>query len=94
MILTRPMPANTLVYGIDKGKLSMDISYFVEQNRLKAQNHLFLDQLTLGDKVDSPDATSLPARLALSLLQNRRGEIDLNLPIEGSLTTRSSKSAA
>lgn len=85
MIPTSPYAGKYAGYGIDKGKLSMDISYFVEQNRLKAQNHLFLDQLTLGDKVDSPDATSLPVRLALSLLQNRRGEIDLNLPIEGSL---------
>lgn len=85
MIPTSPYAGKYAGYGINKGKLSMDISYFVEQNRLKAQNHLFLDQLTLGDKVDSPDATSLPVRLALSLLQNRRGEIDLNLPIEGSL---------
>ena len=85
MIPTSPYAGKYAGYGINKGKLSMEISYFVEQNQLKAQNHLFLDQLTLGDKVDSPDATALPVRLALSLLQNRRGEIDINLPIEGSL---------
>ncbi len=85
MTPTSPYAGKYAGYGIDKGKLSMEISYFVDQNQLKAQNHLFLDQLTLGDKVDSPDATALPVRLALSLLQNRRGEIDLNLPIEGSL---------
>jgi hypothetical protein len=46
---------------------------------------VFLDQLTFGDRVDSPDALNLPVQLAVSLLQNRRGEIDLNLPISGSL---------
>ena len=72
-------------YGIEKGKLSMDISYSVNQGQLQANNHLFLDQLTFGNASNSPEATSLPVRLAVSLLKNRRGEIDLNLPISGSL---------
>ncbi|SFO01461.1 protein of unknown function [Formivibrio citricus] len=72
-------------YGIEKGKLSMDVAYFIENNKLKAANQLFLDQLTLGDKVDSPDATKLPVKFALALLTDRRGQINLNLPIEGSL---------
>ena len=46
---------------------------------------MFLDQLTFGDAVESPDATKLPVRLAVSLLKNRSGEIDINLPISGSL---------
>ena len=50
-----------------------------------ATNHLFLDQLTFGDKVESPSATKLPVLLAVSLLKNTRGEIDINLPISGSL---------
>ncbi|MDR3413077.1 MAG: DUF748 domain-containing protein [Formivibrio sp.] len=72
-------------YGIEKGKLSMDVSYFIEDNKLKASNQLTLDQLTLGDKVDSPDATKLPVKFALALLTDRRGQINLSLPIEGSL---------
>ncbi|MBF1164997.1 MAG: hypothetical protein HXL68_08140 [Dechloromonas agitata] len=46
---------------------------------------MFIDQFTFGDKVESPDATTLPVNLAISLLKNNRGEIDLNLPISGSL---------
>ena len=72
-------------YPIIKGKLSMDVKYKVEDQKLQASNHLFLDQLTFGDKVDSPTATKLPVLLAVSLLKNTRGEIDLNLPISGSL---------
>ncbi|HZV55477.1 MAG TPA: DUF748 domain-containing protein [Rhodocyclaceae bacterium] len=72
-------------YAIEKGKLSLFLGYKIENNRLQADNRIFLDQLTFGDKVESPDATKLPVRLAVALLKNRRGEIDINLPISGSL---------
>ena len=72
-------------YNIEKGKLSLNLGYKLENGQLKAENHIFLDQLTFGDKVDSPQATSLPVRLAVALLKNRKGEIDINLPISGSL---------
>lgn len=72
-------------YAIEKGKLSLNVAYKLEDRKLSADNKLFIDQFTFGDKVDSPDATSLPVNLAISLLKNNRGEIDLNLPISGSL---------
>ncbi|MDR2613861.1 MAG: DUF748 domain-containing protein [Candidatus Accumulibacter sp.] len=72
-------------YAIEKGKLSLFVKYKIENDRLEAENRVFLDQLTFGDTVDSPDATTLPVRLAVSLLKNRAGEIDVNLPISGSL---------
>lgn len=72
-------------YAIEKGKLSLAVNYKIENDQLEAQNKLFLDQLTFGEPVDSPDATKLPVTLAVSLLKNRRGEIDLNIPISGSL---------
>lgn len=72
-------------YAIDKGKLSLNVAYKLENQKLAAENRLFIDQFTFGDKVDSPDATKLPVNLAISLLKNNRGEINLNLPIAGSL---------
>jgi hypothetical protein len=72
-------------YNIEKGKLSLNVAYKLEQRKLSAENKLFIDQLTFGEKVESPDATSLPVNLAISLLKNNRGEIDINLPISGSL---------
>ncbi|WP_332675019.1 DUF748 domain-containing protein [Aromatoleum sp.] len=72
-------------YGIEKGKLSADLNYKIEDRKLSATNRVFLDQLTFGEKVDSPDALNLPVQLAVSLLKNREGEIDLRLPISGSL---------
>ncbi|MDR3417395.1 MAG: DUF748 domain-containing protein [Nevskia sp.] len=72
-------------YPIVKGKLNVDLHYMLDQNRLNANNHLFIDQLTFGDHVDSPTATNLPVRLAISLLKDSRGEIDVNVPVSGSL---------
>jgi uncharacterized protein involved in outer membrane biogenesis len=72
-------------YGIDKGKLSAILNYKVEDRKLTATNQVFLDQLTFGEKVDSPDALKLPVLLAVSLLKNSKGEIDLDLPVGGSL---------
>lgn len=72
-------------YAIEKGKLSLFLTYKLENNQLSADNRVFLDQLTFGEKVDSPDATKLPVNLAVALLKNGRGEIDINLPISGSL---------
>ena len=72
-------------YAIEKGKLSLNVAYKLENNQLSAENRLFIDQFTFGEKIVSPDATSLPVNLAISLLKNNRGEIDLNLPISGSL---------
>ncbi|ARO86823.1 DUF748 domain-containing protein [Nitrosospira lacus] len=80
-----PYSGKYVGYAIEKGKLSVDIHYHVEKGELKAENNVFLDQLTLGEKVESPDALSIPINLALALLKNRHGEIDVHLPISGSI---------
>ena len=72
-------------YKIDKGKLSAELSYHIEDRKLKADHHIVIDQLQLGEKVDSPEATKLPLKLAVALLKDRNGVIDLGLPVTGSL---------
>lgn len=72
-------------YGIEKGTLSVKVRYKVENGQLQAENNLYLDQLTFGEKVDSPSALKLPVLLAVSLLKDRNGVIDVNLPVSGSL---------
>jgi Domain of Unknown Function (DUF748) len=72
-------------YKIDKGKLTVDLKYHIEDRKLTASNHIVVDQLQLGEKVNSPDAVSLPLKLAVSLLKDRNGVIDLDLPLTGSL---------
>lgn len=80
-----PYAAKYAGYPISKGKLSVELQYKIENGQLSAQNRIFLDQLTFGERVDSPTATKLPVLLAVALLKNRKGEIDINLPISGSL---------
>jgi len=80
-----PYSVKYLAYPIEKGKLSLDLNYLLQGGQLKAENQIFLDQLTLGNKVESPDAISAPVSLAVALLKNSRGEIDINLPISGSI---------
>jgi len=72
-------------YGIEKGKLTFDVHYQLENRKLSAENHLVLDQLTFGQHVDSPTATKLPVLLAVSLLKDANGVIDIHLPIAGSI---------
>jgi Domain of Unknown Function (DUF748) len=80
-----PYAAKYAGYAIEKGKLSFDAAYRIEDRKLTAQNKLVLDQLTFGERVDSPTATKLPVLLAVSLLKDRNGVIDIELPIAGSL---------
>jgi hypothetical protein len=72
-------------YPIKRGKLSVDLEYKIKDRALQATNHVVLNQLTFGDKTNSPDATKLPVLLAVALLKDARGNIDINLPISGSL---------
>jgi hypothetical protein len=80
-----PYSGKYVGYVIEKGKLSVDIHYHIKEGELKAENNIFLDQFTLGEKIESPDALDIPLTLAIALLKNQQGEIDLNLPISGSL---------
>ncbi len=80
-----PYTGKYVGYPINKGKLFLDLSYKVSQKQLEAENKVAIDQLTFGDKTDSPDATSLPVPFAVALLKDRQGRIDIDLPIRGDL---------
>ncbi|MDA8083251.1 MAG: DUF748 domain-containing protein [Nitrospiraceae bacterium] len=78
-----PYSGRYVGYTIQKGKLSLNLRYLIVKKKLDSQNNIFLDQFTLGDKVDSPEATKLPVKLAIALLKNRKGEIKLDIPVTG-----------
>jgi hypothetical protein len=80
-----PYSGKYVGYGIEKGKLSFNVKYKLDNRKLSAENKIILNQLTFGDKIDSPDATKLPVLLAVALLKDRNGVIDIDLPIGGSL---------
>lgn len=72
-------------YGLSKGKLSLDLKYKVSQKVLEAENLVQVDQLTFGEKTNSPEATSLPVPLIVGLLKDRKGLIEVDMPIRGDL---------
>jgi hypothetical protein len=68
---------------IAAGKLDLDLRYLVENGLMKGQNDIVMSDLVLGDKVEHPDAASLPLGLAVALLRDANGVIDIELPVEG-----------
>lgn len=73
-------------YRISGGKISLDLRYKVRNGRLEGENQIILDKLTLGERVDSPDAMKLPLELAIAILQDSDGRIDLGLPVSGDMS--------
>ncbi len=84
-----PLSPYTVKYaghGIERGKLSVDVAYKVEPSgQLTASNQIILNQLSFGDRVAGSEAPNLPVKLAVALLADRNGVIDINLPVSGSL---------
>jgi uncharacterized protein involved in outer membrane biogenesis len=72
-------------YRIRKGRLNLDVHYLITKGQLKAENKVVIEQLQLGEKVDSPDAVSLPLKLAVALLKDADGKISIELPVTGDL---------
>ncbi|MBU1172094.1 MAG: DUF748 domain-containing protein [Proteobacteria bacterium] len=69
--------------AIEKGKLNVDVKYHIKEKAIAADNHVLMDRFTLGKTVESKDALNLPVGLAVSLLTDRKGVIDINMPISG-----------
>jgi hypothetical protein len=80
-----PYSVKYVGYGIERGKLSFNVKYKLENRKLTAENKIILNQLTFGEKVESPTAIKLPVLLAVALMKDRNGVIDVDLPISGSL---------
>jgi len=74
-------------YRIRKGRLNLDLHYQISKGQLTAANSVVVEQLQLGEKVDSPSAVDLPIRLAVALLKDSEGKIAINLPVSGDLNS-------
>ncbi|MEW5770229.1 MAG: DUF748 domain-containing protein [Pseudomonadota bacterium] len=85
--MTRLTPYTATFVGrkIQSGKLSLDLEYKLKQRQLLGENQIVMDKLTLGERVQSPTAKDLPLDLAIAILQDGDGRIDLGLPVSGSL---------
>lgn len=73
-------------YRIASGKLALDLRYRIRDSKMEGENQAVFDQLELGEQVDSPDAMKLPIGLAIALLKDADGRIDLDIPVSGDLS--------
>ena len=80
-----PYSAQFAGYSIEKGALDVDVDYRVQDRRLVAGHHVIAKDLRLGPKVEGSKAPPLPLRLAIALLKDKDGNIDLEVPIEGTV---------
>jgi uncharacterized protein involved in outer membrane biogenesis len=85
MVPASPYAMKFAGYRIAEGRISLDLRYRVRDGKLDGDNRIVLERLTLGERVDSPDALKLPLELALAILKDGDGRIDLGLPVTGDL---------
>lgn len=70
-------------YRVARGKLNMDLHYQVDQAIIQVENRTIIDRLTLGEKIEDADHPFVD--LALWMLKDNRGNLDIDLPIYGDL---------
>ncbi len=70
---------------IDSGKLSLDLQYRINESQLQGDNQIIVDNLTLGERVESSDAMNLPLNLAIAIMEDENGIIDIGMPVSGDL---------
>ena len=85
MMRLTPYTATFAGRKIESGKLSLNLDYKIKHRQMIGDNKVIMDQLVLGERVESPAAKDLPLDLAIALLQDSDGRIDLGLPVSGSL---------
>nr|WP_315218889.1 DUF748 domain-containing protein [uncultured Duganella sp.] len=86
MVSASPYSMKFAGYKIAQGKISLDLQYKVRNSQLEGNNQIVLDNLTLGERIDSPDAVKLPLELALAILKDSNGRIDLGVPVSGDMS--------
>ena len=80
-----PYSGKHVGYTIDKGRMSLALEYSLSADIIDGKNEILLQQLTLGQRTDSPNAIDLPLGLAVALLKDLNGNIRLDVPVRGDI---------
>ncbi|NDV12947.1 DUF748 domain-containing protein [Crenobacter caeni] len=80
-----PYSMNFAGWRVDDGRLSVDLGYRIDKRKLTADNRVVIKSLKLGKEIPDYQGTRLPLKLAVALLEDADGVIDLDLPVTGSL---------
>jgi hypothetical protein len=87
MPLISPYMVQFAGYKVEKGKMTLKLKYKVFGDQLNASNNIMIDQFELGEKVENPNAVSLPLELGVALLKDSDGKIKIDVPITGSMNS-------
>jgi len=85
MPLVSPYMVQFAGYRVEKGQMTLGLKYNVVHHDLTASNSILINQFELGDKVENPNAVSIPLKLAVALLKDSDGKIKIEVPVSGSL---------
>lgn len=72
-------------YRVESGRLDADLSYRVREGRLVGENEVVIDRLKLGEKVPDAKGRNLPVELAVALLTDSQGRMNIAIPVSGNL---------
>jgi uncharacterized protein involved in outer membrane biogenesis len=70
---------------IQAGTMNVDLEYKIDRGALVGENKVVLQQLQLGERVESAGAMRLPLDLAIAILSDSEGRINLALPVRGNV---------
>jgi hypothetical protein len=85
MVPLSPYSATFAGRRIATGRISLDLRYKIENSQLAGENGVVLERFTLGEAVESPGAMKLPYDLAIALLTDSDGRINVAVPVKGNV---------
>ena len=72
-------------YKIKNGKLFVDLKYKIEHAKMQGENALLIKNVELGEEIEDENVTHLPLGLAIALLEDSDGVIEIEMPVEGNV---------
>lgn len=82
---TNPYTMTFAGYRIDDGRIDVDLRYVTKDGQLQGKNRFVIKKIKLGDEVADYQGTRLPLGLAIALLEDSDGMIDVNIPVKGNV---------
>jgi hypothetical protein len=80
-----PYTVHYVAHPILSGRTRYECNTTITDNKLKSETRILVEGFNFGKKMEVADAFDLPMRLAVSLMKDKDGNIDLTIPVEGDL---------
>ena len=80
-----PYSMNFAGYQIDDGRIDVDLRYTAKEGQLLGKNRFVIRKIKLGNEVPDFKGMKLPIGLAIAVLEDSDGMIDVNIPIKGNV---------